>query len=142
VEVQRPDLFGAAIPQVGVLDMLRFDKFTIGNAWIPEYGCSTCGQSDFDWLIKYSPVHNVKPAAYPPTLIMTADHDDRVFPAHSFKFAAAMQAAQTGDAPVLLRIESKAGHGAGTPITKSINEYADMYAFLAKNLNVPVPQDF
>jgi prolyl oligopeptidase len=122
--------------------MLRFDKFTIGNAWIPEYGCSTCGQSDFNWLFKYSPLQNVKPASYPPTLIMTADHDDRVYPAHSFKFAAAMQAAQTGDAPILLRIESKAGHGAGTPISKSIEAYADMYAFLAKNLNVEVPGNF
>ncbi len=142
VEVQRPDLFGAAIPQVGVLDMLRFDKFTVGNGWIPEYGCSTCGEADFKWLMKYSPLQNVKAASYPATLIMTADHDDRVFPAHSFKFAAAMQSSQTGDAPILLRIESKAGHGGGTPITKSIEQYADMYAFLVKNLSVDVPQDF
>ncbi len=142
VEVQRPDLFGAAIPQVGVLDMLRFDKFTVGNGWIPEYGCATCGESDFKWLVKYSPLQNVKPASYPATLIMTADHDDRVFPAHSFKFAATMQSMQTGDAPILLRIESKAGHGGGTPISKSIDEYADMYSFLVKNLDVEVPQDF
>jgi prolyl oligopeptidase len=140
--VQRPDLFGAAIPQVGVLDMLRFDKFTVGNGWIPEYGCSTCGAKDFNWLIKYSPLQNVKAASYPATLIMTADHDDRVFPAHSFKFAAAMQSSQTGDAPILLRIESKAGHGGGTPITKSIEQYADMYAFLVKNLSIDVPHDF
>ncbi|MBV8637282.1 MAG: S9 family peptidase [Candidatus Eremiobacteraeota bacterium] len=142
VEVQRPDLFGAAVPQVGVLDMLRFDKFTVGNGWIPEYGCATCGQNDFNWLMKYSPLQNVKAASYPATLIMTADHDDRVFPAHSFKFAATMQAKQTGDAPVLLRIESKAGHGGGTPITKSIEQYADIYSFLVKNLNMDVPADF
>ncbi len=142
VEAQRPELFGAAIPQVGVLDMLRFDKFTVGNGWIPEYGCSTCGETDFKWLMKYSPLQNLRPASYPATLIMTADHDDRVFPAHSFKFAAAMQSMQKGDAPILLRIESKAGHGGGTPISKSIEQYADMYAFLVKNLDVDVPQDF
>ncbi len=143
VETQVPSLFGAAIPQVGVLDMLRFDKFTVGNAWIPEYGCATCSKEQFQNLLAYSPYQNVKTdTRYPPTLILTSDHDDRVFPAHSFKFAAAMQAAQAGDAPVLLRIESKAGHGAGIPLMKSINEYADIYAFLVKNLDMALPVDF
>jgi prolyl oligopeptidase len=143
VETQRPDLFGAAVPGVGVLDMLRFDKFTIGNFWIPEYGCASCGKSDFEWLLKYSPYANVKPqTAYPPTLIMTSDHDDRVFPAHSFKFAAKMQAAQAGPAPILLRVQLKAGHGGSTTLTQSINATADVYAFLVKNLNVSVPAQF
>lgn len=133
---QRPELFGAAIPQVGVLDMLRFHKWTIGSAWIPEYG-SADDPAQFKTLYAYSPLQNLKKGkAYPATLIMTADHDDRVFPAHSFKFAAAMQADQGGAAPVLIRIETKAGHGGGTPIAKSIEEYADMYAFLWKNLGV------
>jgi len=143
VETQQPSLFGAVVAQVGVMDMLRFDKFTIGSAWISEYGCSMCSKEQFQTLYAYSPYQNVKPGTlYPPTLIMTADHDDRVFPAHSFKFAAAMQAAQAGDAPVLLRIESKAGHGAGTPISKNIEEYADVYAFLLKNLGMQLPADF
>lgn len=138
VETQRPDLFGAAVPAFGVLDMLRFDKFTIGSSWIPEYGCSTCGKADFEWLYKYSPYHNVRPGtAYPPTLILTSDHDDRVFPAHSFKFAARMQADQTGSAPILLRVQLKAGHGGSTTLAESINLYADIYAFMAKNLGMP-----
>lgn len=133
---QRPDLFGAAIPQVGVLDMLRYQKWTIGSAWIPEYGSSD-DPVQFKTLYAYSPLQNLKKGrAYPATLIMTADHDDRVFPAHSFKFAAAMQADQGGPAPVLIRIETKAGHGGGTPIAKSIDEYADMYAFLWKNFGL------
>ncbi|HEV7180516.1 MAG TPA: prolyl oligopeptidase family serine peptidase [Candidatus Baltobacteraceae bacterium] len=143
VETQVPELFGAAVPQVGVLDMLRFDKFTVGNAWIPEYGCATCSKDQFENLLRYSPYQNVKAGThYPPTLILTSDHDDRVFPAHSFKFVAAMQAAQSGDAPVLLRIESKAGHGGGIPLMKSINEYADIYAFLMKNLDMTLPAGF
>ncbi|HKU80940.1 MAG TPA: prolyl oligopeptidase family serine peptidase, partial [Candidatus Tumulicola sp.] len=142
-ETQRPDLFGAAVPGVGVLDMLRFDKFTIGNFWIPEYGCSTCGEADFKWLYAYSPYANVRPnTVYPPTLIMTSDHDDRVFPAHSFKFAARMQAAQAGDAPVLLRVQLKAGHGGGTTLAQSIDSTADVYAFLVENLKVALPADF
>ncbi|MBV9271448.1 MAG: S9 family peptidase, partial [Candidatus Eremiobacteraeota bacterium] len=140
VEIQRPDLFGAALPGVGVMDMLRFQDFTIGNAWISEYGCSTCSAAQFKTLYAYSPVHNIKPETkYPPTLISTADHDDRVFPAHSFKFAATMQAAQAGDAPVLLRVDVRAGHGGGKPITKIIDDYADSYAFLLKNLNLTLP---
>ncbi|HVS46760.1 MAG TPA: prolyl oligopeptidase family serine peptidase [Verrucomicrobiae bacterium] len=142
-ETQRPDLFGAVLAGVGVMDMLRFDKFTIGNAWIPEYGCSTCSASQFKTLYAYSPYANVKPGvAYPPTLVLTADHDDRVFPAHSLKFAAAMQNAQSGDAPILLRVESKAGHGHGMSISQNIDEYADMYAFLVKNLGMTLPSTF
>ena len=131
---QRPDLFGAAIASVGVMDMLRFDKFTIGYMWKSDYG-STDDLADFKAMYAYSPYHNVhKGAHYPATLITTADHDDRVFPAHSFKYAAAIQAAQSGDAPLLIRIETKAGHGAGKSTSKVIEETADMYAFLAKNL--------
>jgi prolyl oligopeptidase len=126
-----------------VLDMLRFDKFTIGNAWISEYGCSTCGKDQFTWLYKYSPLHNVRPGTkYPPTLISTSDHDDRVFPAHSFKFAAAMQAAQAGGAPILLRVQLKGGHGGGTTLQESIDQTADTYAFVFKNLNMTLPADF
>ncbi|MGB6294705.1 MAG: prolyl oligopeptidase family serine peptidase [Rivularia sp. (in: cyanobacteria)] len=133
---QRPDLFGAALPAVGVLDMLRFHKFTIGWAWVPEYGSSE-NPEEFKTLYAYSPLHNLKPGtAYPATLITTADHDDRVVPAHSFKFAAALQAAHDGEAPVLIRIETKAGHGAGKPTAKIIEEVADKWAFLVKTLGV------
>jgi prolyl oligopeptidase len=133
---QRPDLFGAALPAVGVLDMLRFHKFTIGWAWVPEYGSSE-NPEEFKTLYAYSPLHNLKPGtAYPATMITTADHDDRVVPAHSFKFAAALQAAHDGDAPVLIRIETKAGHGAGKPTTKIIEEVADKWAFLVKTLGI------
>ncbi|MGD1912281.1 MAG: prolyl oligopeptidase family protein [Rivularia sp. (in: cyanobacteria)] len=133
---QRPDLFGAALPAVGVLDMLRFHKFTIGWAWVPEYGSSE-NPEEFKTLYAYSPLHNLKPGTtYPATLITTADHDDRVVPAHSFKFAAALQAAHDGEAPVLIRIETKAGHGAGKPTTKIIEEAADKWAFLVKTLGI------
>jgi prolyl oligopeptidase len=135
---QRPDLFAAALPAVGVMDMLRFNKFTIGWAWEAEYG-SPEDEADFKTLYQYSPLHNLKPGtAYPATLITTADHDDRVVPAHSFKFAAALQAAQSGEAPVLIRIETQAGHGAGKPITKVIDEAADKWAFLVKVLDLSV----
>jgi prolyl oligopeptidase len=138
--VQRPDLFGAAIAAVGVLDMLRFQNFTIGWAWTADYGSSD-DPAAFAYLRAYSPLHNLRPGSvYPPTLIVTADHDDRVFPAHSFKFAAALQAAQVGDAPVLIRIETKAGHGAGKPTGKVINEAADRFAFLVKVLGVAVKE--
>ncbi len=134
---QRPELFGAALPAVGVLDMLRFQKFTIGWAWTADYGSSD-EAGEFPYLYAYSPLHNLRAGtAYPATLIVTADHDDRVFPAHSFKFAAALQAAQGGPAPVLIRIETKAGHGAGKPTSKVIDEAADRYAFLVKVLDVP-----
>jgi prolyl oligopeptidase len=135
---QRPDLFGATLPLVGVMDMLRFQKFTIGWAWTSDYGSSD-NADDFKALYAYSPLHHLKPGTkYPPTLIATADHDDRVMPAHSFKFAATMQADQAGPAPVLIRIETKAGHGAGKPISKIIGETADEWAFVAHNLNMNV----
>lgn len=133
---QRPDLFGACLPSVGVLDMLRFHKFTIGWAWISDYG-DPDKPEDFEIIRKYSPLHNLKPGtAYPATLITTGDHDDRVHPAHSFKFAAALQAAQGGSAPTLIRIETRAGHGAGKPTQKIIEELSDVYAFLIKVLDV------
>ncbi|MEH2435608.1 MAG: prolyl oligopeptidase family serine peptidase [Nostoc sp.] len=135
---QRPDLFGAALPAVGVMDMLRFHKFTIGWAWTSEYG-SADNAEEFPALYAYSPLHNIKPdTAYPATLITTADHDDRVVPAHSFKFAAALQEAHAGDAPTLIRIETKAGHGAGKPTAKIIEEASDKWAFLVRTLNVEV----
>jgi prolyl oligopeptidase len=137
---QRPDLFAAALPAVGVMDMLRFHKFTIGWAWCSEYG-SPDDPEEFKALYAYSPLHNLKPDTdYPATLITTADHDDRVVPAHSFKFAAALQAAHRGDAPVLIRIETKAGHGAGKPTAKIIEEVADRFAFLVKVLKIEVDQ--
>ncbi|MBD1852660.1 prolyl oligopeptidase family serine peptidase [Leptolyngbya sp. FACHB-711] len=133
---QRPDLFGAALPAVGVMDMLRFHKFTIGWAWCAEYG-SPENPEEFQTLYAYSPLHNLKlGTAYPATMITTADHDDRVVPAHSFKFAAALQAAHQGENPVLIRIETKAGHGAGKPTAKIIEEVADRWAFLLRTLRV------
>ncbi len=135
---QRPDLFGACVPDVGVMDMLRFHKFTIGWAWVADYGSSD-DPEEFKALHAYSPLHNIKPGtAYPATLITTADHDDRVFPGHSFKFAAALQEAQSGPAPVLIRIQTKAGHGAGKPTTMRIEEIADMWAFLTRTLDMNV----
>ncbi len=131
---QRPDLFGAAVPEVGVMDMLRFNKFTIGWAWVSDYG-SPDDPTAFRWIYPYSPLHNIrKGARYPAVLAVTADHDDRVVPAHSFKYIAALQAAQGGEAPILIRIETRAGHGAGKPTTKRIEEAADVQAFLLKAL--------
>jgi prolyl oligopeptidase len=133
---QRPDLFGACLPIVGVLDMLRFHKFTIGWAWTSDFG-SPDDPQEFQALLAYSPYHNVKPGtAYPPTLIATGDHDDRVFPAHSFKFAAALQEAQHGPAPTLIRIETKAGHGLGKPTDKLIEETSDLWSFLVHALKM------
>jgi prolyl oligopeptidase len=133
---QRPDLYGAALPAVGVLDMLRFHKFTIGWAWTSDYGSPDEAEM-FEVLRAYSPYHNVKAGTcYPPTMITTGDHDDRVVPSHSFKFASALQAAQGCDNPILIRIETRAGHGAGKPTTKIIEEQADRWAFLVKNLGV------
>jgi prolyl oligopeptidase len=133
---QRPDLFGAAIPIVGVMDMLRFQKFTIGWAWVSDYG-SADEPEQFKTLYAYSPLHNLRPGAYyPATLVVTADHDDRVVPGHSFKFAAALQAAQAGDAPTLIRIQTKAGHGAGKPTAILIEEATDMWAFLVEALGI------
>jgi prolyl oligopeptidase len=135
---QRPDLFGAALPAVGVMDMLRFQKFTIGWAWTSDYGSSDDPQQ-FQYLRAYSPLHNIKPGTrYPATLVTTADHDDRVVPGHSFKYTAALQAAQAGPAPVLIRIETNAGHGAGKPTSKRIEEAADRFAFLVRNLGMKV----
>jgi prolyl oligopeptidase len=135
---QRPDLFGAAMPAVGVMDMLRFQTFTIGWAWVSDYGSSE-NPEEFKALYAYSPLHKIKPGtAYPPTFITTADHDDRVWPGHSFKFAAALQAAQAGPAPILIRVETKAGHGAGKPTSKLIEELADHWAFLVRVLRMNV----
>jgi prolyl oligopeptidase len=134
--VQRPELFGAALPAVAVMDMLRFQHFTIGWAWTSDYGSSD-DATDVATLLAYSPYHNLREGEhYPATLITTGDHDDRVFPAHSFKFAAALQHAQGGTAPILLRIETKTGHGAGKPTAKLIDEVADRYAFLVKTLGM------
>jgi len=139
---QRPGLFAAALPAVGVMDMLRFHKFTIGWAWTSDFGSSEDPQ-EFKAIYAYSPYHNLKPGtAYPATLITTADHDDRVVPAHSFKFAARLQECQLGDAPVLIRIETRAGHGAGKPLAKAIEETADRWAFLVHELKVAVPDSF
>ena len=139
VMTQRPELFGATLPAVGVMDMLRFQKFTIGWAWVSDYGSSDNAE-EFKAIYAYSPLHNIKPGThYPPTLITTADHDDRVVPAHSFKFAAAMQAAQAGPNPILIRIETKAGHGAGKPTSKIIEEIADRWGFLVRALNMNIP---
>jgi len=134
VMTQRPDLFGVCFPEVGVLDMLRYQKFTAGFGWVPEYGNAENSKEEFDYLIKYSPLHNCKPAKYPATMVMTADHDDRVVPAHSFKFISALQPAQQGDAPVLIRVETQAGHGAGKPTSKIIEEQADKWAFFFKSV--------
>jgi prolyl oligopeptidase len=136
-ELQRPDLFGAVVAQVGVMDMLRFDKFTIGWAWKEEYGSPSEDEAEFAAIYKYSPLHNIRPGvSYPATLITTADHDDRVYPAHSFKYAAALQAAQGGPQPILIRVETRAGHGAGMPLSKRIEATVDQYAFMARELQL------
>jgi prolyl oligopeptidase len=136
---QRPELFGAVLPAVGVMDMLRFHKFTAGRYWVDDYGSSD-NPEEFAALLKISPYHNLKKGVhYPPTLVTTADTDDRVVPSHSFKFIAQLQYAQTGSNPVLARIETRAGHGAGRPVSKAIEEVADMWAFLVKNLGMKVP---
>jgi len=135
---QRPDLFGACLPAVGVMDMLRFHKFTIGWAWVSDYGSSD-DPEQFKTLLAYSPLHNIKPGTkYPPTLVTTSDHDDRVVPGHSFKFAAALQSSQAGNAPTLIRIQTKAGHGFGKPTAILIQEQADMYAFLVWALGMKI----
>ena len=134
---QRPDLFRVAIPQVGVMDMLRYHKFTIGWNWASDYGTSEDSKEMFEYLRGYSPLHNLKPGTkYPATLVTTADHDDRVVPAHSFKFAATLQADNDGTNPTLIRIDSKAGHGAGKPMAKVLEEQADIYGFITYNLGM------
>ena len=134
---QRPELFGVAIPQVGVMDMLRYHKFTIGWNWASDYGTSEDSKEMFEYLRGYSPLHNLRPGtAYPATLVTTADHDDRVVPAHSFKFAATLQECHQGNKPVLIRIDSKAGHGGGKPLAKVLEEQADIYGFILYNMGV------
>ena len=134
---QRPDLYAVAIPQVGVMDMLRYHKFTIGWNWAPDYGTSEDSKEMFEYLRSYSPLHNLKPGTrYPATLVTTADHDDRVVPAHSFKFAATLQECNDGTNPCLIRIDSKAGHGGGKPLAKVLEEQADIYAFIFKYLGM------
>lgn len=136
---QRPDLFSVAFPAVGVMDMLRYHKFTVGKGWIPEYGNAENSKEEFDNLYAYSPVHNLKPNVdYPATMVTTADHDDRVVPAHSFKFAAQLQASNSGKNPTLIRIEKNAGHGAGKPVSKIIEEQSDIWSFLFYNTNSPI----
>ena len=139
---QRPDLFGAAIPAVGVMDMLRFHNFTAGRFWTDDYGSSD-NPEEFEALMKYSPYHNIrKGTEYPAVMVTTADTDDRVVPGHSFNYAAALQAAQAGDAPVLIRIETRAGHGAGVPTDKVIANYSDNWAFILENLEMELPEGF
>jgi prolyl oligopeptidase len=134
---QRPELFGVAMPEVGVLDMLRYHLFTVGKGWIPEYGCADSSKTMFDYLHKYSPYHNLKKGTkYPATLVFTADHDDRVVPAHSFKFAARLQECHQGNEPVLIRIQKSAGHGAGMSTNQVIESVADRYAFMLYNMNI------
>jgi prolyl oligopeptidase len=136
VSNQRPELFRAVVEQAGVMDMLRFHKFTIGWNWIADYGSAEANEAEFKALYAYSPIHNVKPGTkYPATLITTADHDDRVVPAHNFKYAAVLQAGQGGDAPILIRIDTNSAHGASST-TKSIEQTRDIYAFLFENLGV------
>jgi prolyl oligopeptidase len=131
---RRPELFGAALPSMGVLDMLRYHKFTIGWAWAHEYGTSDDAEA-FRWLLAYSPLHNLRPGTkYPPTLVCTADTDDRVVPAHSYKFAAALQAARAGGTPALLRVDVRSGHGMGAPTRMQIARAADQLAFLSSVL--------
>lgn len=137
VMTQRPELFRVALPAVGVLDMLRYHKFTAGAGWAYDYGTADDSPEMFRYLLAYSPVHNVREGKeYPATLVTTGDHDDRVVPAHSFKFAAHLQAKQTGPDPVLIRIETKAGHGAGTPVSKTIEQYSDIYSFTLWNMGI------
>jgi prolyl oligopeptidase len=137
VMTQRPDLMKVALPAVGVMDMLRYHTFTAGAGWAYDFGTSEDSKEMFEYIYKYSPVQNVKEGVnYPATLITTGDHDDRVVPAHSFKFAAQLQTKQAGNNPVLIRIETKAGHGAGTPVSKSIEQYADIFSFTLYNMGI------
>jgi prolyl oligopeptidase len=141
---QRPDLFGVAVPQVGVMDMLRYHLFTIGWNWASDYGTSEDDEAMFKALYAYSPLHTIKSGAdvhYPAIMVTTADHDDRVVPAHSFKYAATLQAAQTGDQPKIIRIDTKAGHGGGKPISKVLEEQADIYSFILYNMGVNYPNE-
>ncbi|MHC4708617.1 MAG: prolyl oligopeptidase family serine peptidase, partial [Planctomycetota bacterium] len=135
--LQRPDLFGSVVCQVPVADMLRYHKFTVGHHWVPEYGNAEASPEDFKFLYAYSPLHNIRGGVeYPPILVTSADTDDRVVPAHAKKFVAELQEKSTGKNPILLRVETKAGHGRGKPITKILEEQADVYAFVFKTLNM------
>lgn len=136
VMTQRPHLAKVALPAVGVLDMLRYHMFTAGAGWAYDYGTSDDNAEMFNYLLGYSPLHNIDKAAYPATLITTGDHDDRVVPAHSFKFAAELQHQHTGTAPVLIRIETDAGHGAGTPVSKILEQYSDIFSFTLYNMGI------
>jgi len=138
---QRPDLFGAALPAVGVMDMLRFQNFTAGRFWVDDYGSSE-NKEEFQALYAYSPYHNLKPRDYPAVLVTTADRDDRVVPGHSFKYAARLQEMQQGSTPVMIRIETRAGHGAGKPTEKIIEELADEWAFLKQHLGLELPENY
>ena len=135
VMTQRPELMKVALPAVGVLDMLRYHKFTAGAGWAYDYGTSDQSKEMFEYLLNYSPVHNIKEnVIYPSTLVTTGDHDDRVVPAHSFKFAAELQEKGAKDNPLLIRVETNAGHGAGTPVSKTIDQYADIFGFTLFNM--------
>ena len=144
VMTQRPELMQVALPAVGVLDMLRYHKFTAGAGWAYDYGTSDDSQEMFEYLKSYSPVHNVNNnVVYPSTLVTTGDHDDRVVPAHSFKFAAELQEKGAKDNPLLIRIETNAGHGSGTPVSKTIDQYADVYGFTLYNMGYKsLPQEY
>ena len=134
----RPDLFAVAIPRVGVMDMMRYHLFTIGWNWAHDYGTSADSPEMAAYLLGYSPLHNIRSGSthYPAIMVTTADHDDRVVPAHSFKYAATLQAADTGSCPKLIRIDSKAGHGVGKPVSKVIDEWADIYSFIFHNIGI------
>ena len=134
----RPDLFAVAIPRVGVMDMMRYHLFTIGWNWAHDYGTSADSPEMAAYLLGYSPLHNIRSGSthYPAIMVTTADHDDRVVPAHSFKYAATLQASDTGSCPKLIRIDSKAGHGAGKPVSKVIDEWADIYSFIFHNIGI------
>ena len=133
---QRPDLFKVALPAVGVMDMLRYHKFTIGWSWVTDYGNSD-NKDEFEYIYKYSPIHNISDKSeYPAIMVTTADHDDRVVPAHSFKYIATLQEKYKGSNPVLIRIETSAGHGAGKPTSKQIDEAVDIYSFIFKNMGI------
>jgi prolyl oligopeptidase len=137
VMTRRPELFRVALPAVGVMDMLRYHKFTAGAGWAYDFGTSDDSREMFEYIYSYSPLNNVKAGReYPSTLITTGDHDDRVVPSHSFKFAAELQEKQSGTNPVLIRIETMAGHGAGTPVSKTIEQYADIYGFTLWNMGI------